>query len=73
MNKTKVTGKIIFEALIDVLSGVILWMLILIGAVIALIDHGEPALGFILFLCGIAWVYKEIKKVNKNEKPKKKS
>ena len=54
----KLIFKQIFDMLVDIHSGIFLWMLMWGGAVIAWADHGETFLSILLFLSGIAWVYK---------------
>ena len=55
----KKTSTMIFESLIDIFAGLFLWFLIWAGAVIAFLEAGEVVLGVLLFLSGLAWVYRE--------------
>lgn len=69
MNKAKITINQIFEMLIDLFANVFLWILIWAGAVISFANHDETFLGSLLFLSGVAWVYKDY--LNKKKGVKK--
>ncbi len=53
------TSTMIFESLIDIFAGILLWPLIWAGAVIALAEAGELPLAILLTLSGGAWIYRE--------------
>lgn len=68
MNKPKIITKTIFEISIDMLSGIGLWFLIWGGAIIAWANEGELFLAVLLFLSGLAWAYKDIRRIKNLQK-----
>ena len=61
MNKAKTISKTFFEIFINMLAGVFLPLGIWVGAILALLDHEEFFLAVILFLSGLAYVYRDWK------------
>ncbi len=49
----------LFNLWIDCFSTIFLWLFIWMGAIVSLINYGEPVLATTLLLSGFAWVYRE--------------
>ena len=64
--------KMIFDVMVDVFSGFVLYPLIWAASVISLIESGNKPLAILLLISGIAWVYKEIKLTKQDLEMRKK-
>ncbi len=63
------------EILVNLFADLILWILIWGGAVTAWVSNDETFLGILLFLSGVAWVFREVyhkKRQNKTNSQRKK-
>lgn len=61
MNKKKIIARTVFEQLVDLFSGFFLYLLIWTGAIMGLAAAEADLLGWLLFLSGIAYMYKQYK------------
>jgi len=55
----------IWEIIIDLFAGPVLWLLIWAGALISLLNSDELILATMLFFSGLAWLYKDVSQRNK--------